>query len=79
MICAQCGAPFTPGDQIEVSTDLLPASMGMFAPTLKRVLGPHLSRILAQKCSRLECGGVVSILYLPPAPPAPQGVQTPPR
>ena len=66
MICARCGTVFSPGDNIEISTDLLPASMGMFAPTIKRLVGPHLTRILAQRCSRPECGGVVSILYLPP-------------
>ncbi len=77
MKCASCGTDFSPGDQIRISADLLPASLGMFAPTLNKLLSPHLSRILAQKCHRPECGGVVSILYLPPVPPAPQGAPTP--
>ena len=77
MKCASCGTDFTPGDQIPISEGMLPASLGMFAPMMKKLLAPHLSRILAQRCSKPSCGGIVSILYLPPAPPAPQGVQTP--
>ncbi len=77
MKCAGCGSDFAPEDRIEISTDLLPASMGAFAPLVKKLFEPHISRVVAHRCSRQECGGVVSVLYLPPGPPAPQGVQTP--
>ncbi len=68
--CGRCGKPFSPGDEIPITLDLVPAS---FRPLVPASIKAQLNRVLAHRCPEPECAGLVTVLYLPPAPLPPQG------
>jgi hypothetical protein len=72
--CGWCKRDFSPGDRIELSTAMLPQGLGMLEGMVSKLVAPHLTRVVAYRCSHEQCHGLTTILYLPPAPPSPPGV-----
>jgi hypothetical protein len=74
--CSGCGAPFIDADRVDLSSRLItnPLARGM-AESLVKLAKVDLHRIRAFQCPEPGCGGLYSIVYLPPAPPAAPAVQ----
>lgn len=84
MMCGGCGNPFLPGDEIRITREILPEPIRTIAATFEGEIQKAISRVLAHRCAEPGCGGLVTVLYLPPRPdcavrsPAPRPPGFPP-
>lgn len=79
MRCTGCGKPFIDADRIDLSSKLIPNPLARgMADSLIKMAKVNVNRIRGYQCPEPGCGGLYTIAYLPPVPPAAPAVQAPP-
>ncbi len=69
MYCSRCAQAFGPADRIPFSPEILPkkARSILNLPVLAHAFASFQHRLELHRCPNPDCGGLVTVLYLPPA------------